>query len=285
MIEMPSLAVRVEPATRVEHRIEYIPSPRGRLYVCASKPPEASTCVMICSSIFGDFAANYHRERLLSEAISSSGHGAIRFHYAGEGNSHGDRRIMTFESMCEDADTVMEYAHSMGFTKFGVLGTRVGGLVAAAIVSSKRSVPLALWEPVADPLRLISEAQRARRISQMAQFIDVQTSQWRTELVERGVIDLLGYDVHPELVESLGRVDLLTILGSITRPVFIARFRGGLGERDDVAQTLIGRGFSVDVGQYGLAESWWFDRDTTVESRDLHAATTAWLSAALAARQ
>ena len=282
MIElMPQMAVRVDAATGVEHRIEYVPTPRGNLYVYTSRPPEARACVLLCSSIFGDFTANYHRERLLGQAISSNGYGVIRFHYAGEGNSQGDRQKMSFGSLCDDARAVMDHGSSSGFNRFALLGTRIGALVAAAVISSTPSAPLALWEPVADPLGFVGDAQRAKRMSQMTQAKDAHSSQWRTELEEKGVIDLLGYDLYPELVKSLEGLDLLDLLGPLTRPVFIARFRGGDVQKDDLAEALASRGFSVDTARFGLAESWWFEAQSTLDSNDLYGTTTAWLSTAL----
>jgi len=275
------VAARVEPSTGVEHRIEYVPTPRGRLYVYTSRPQEARACVLICSSIFGDFTANYHRERLLGQAISSKGHAVMRFHYAGEGNSHGDRHTMTLESLCDDARAVMEHGSSIGFDRFALLGTRIGAFVAATVISSMPAAPLAFWEPVVDALRFVGDAQRAKRMSQMAQAADIRTSQWRTELDKNGVLDLLGYDVYPEMVKSLEGVDLVERLGPQIRPIFIARFRGGDGERDDLAEAFIARGFPVKTGHFDLAESWWFEAQSTLDSNDLYGATTDWLSTAL----
>lgn len=275
------VAARVEPSTGVEHRIEYVPTSRGRLYVYTSRPQEARACVLICSSIFGDFTANYHRERLLGQAISSTGHGVIRFHYAGEGNSHGDRQTMTLESLCDDARAVMEHGSSIGFDRFALLGTRIGAFVAATVISSMPAAPLAFWEPVVDALRFVGDAQRAKRMSQMTQAPDGPMSKWRTELDKNGVLDLLGYDVYPEMVKSLEQVDLVDRLGPQIRPIFIARFRGGDGERDDLAEAFAARGFPVKTRRFDLAESWWFEAQSTLDSNDLYGATTAWLSSAL----
>jgi alpha/beta superfamily hydrolase len=278
---MSVAAVRVDAATSVEERLEHVPTPRGLLYSWAARPPHTLSCVLVCSSVFGDFTANYHRERLLGRALISRGYGVVRFHYAGEGNSQGERRNMTFASLCDDARAVLKYAASLGFTQFALLGTRVGALVAAATVASMQSVPLALWDPVVDPLRFIGDAQRAKRMSQLAQDRSEQMIDWRQELERNGVLDLLGYDVYPPLVESFKDADLLGILGTQPRQVFIARFRGKAGARDPLAEALVDRGFSVQSGSYDLAESWWFQSELEPESGSLITATTAWLTSVL----
>jgi hypothetical protein len=271
-----SLATRVD-ATGVEERLEQVPTARGLLYTWSARPRRSQSCVLVCSSVFGDFTANYHRERLLGRALASFGHGVIRFHYAGEGNSQGERRDMTFASLCADSRAVFDHALSLGFSEFAVLGTRLGALVAAATVAPMPSVPLALWEPVTQPLRFVRDAQRARRMSQIAQEREGQSTDWRQELERNGMLDLLGYDVYSPFVDSLKDVDLLTILGSTARPLFIARFRGLASEKDPLADALSDRGFAVESENVDLSESWFLHTELVAESRDLITATTAWL--------
>lgn len=276
-----SLATRVD-ATGVEERLEHVPTARGLLYTWTARPSQPRSCVLVCSSVFGDFTANYHRERLLGRALASLGHGVIRFHYAGEGNSQGERRDMTFSSLCEDATAVFDHAKSLGFTDFALLGTRLGALVAAAVGVTTPSLPLALWEPVTEPLRFVRDAQRARRMSQIAQEREGQSTDWRQELERSGMLDLLGYDVYSPFVESLKDVDLLTILGSKPRLLFIARFRGLPAEKDPLTDALTDRGFAVESESVEVSESWFLQTELVAESRDLITATTGWLHKVLA---
>ena len=242
-----------------------------------ARPPSGSSCVVICSSVFGDFTANYHRERRLGRTLPSRGHAAIRFHYNGEGNSEGERQEMTFSSLCKDAAAVVDHAKSLGFIDFAVLGTRIGALVAAAIVAPKANVPLVLWEPVISPMKVIADAQRARRISRTArggrQPIDSNEA-----LEGEGVVDLLGYDVYPPMMSSISNIDLLSTLGYIPRPIFIGRFHSQEEADQRLAQQLTERGCSVELRGFGFSESWWFQNELEPETGDLIGATTAWLA-------
>jgi hypothetical protein len=193
IVEIVSLAVRKDALTGIEERVEHTTTPRGLLYSWTARPPGSSSCVLICSSLFGDFSANYHRERTLGIALAAKGIGVVRFHYTGEGNSQGDHSDMTFGTLCADATAVVEHARKLGFTRFAALGTRLGGFVAAAVMLS---APLALWEPISKPLDFIAEAQRARRISQVAQDKEGNGGDWRQELTHNGRLDLLGYEVY-----------------------------------------------------------------------------------------
>ena len=277
-----SFAVRVNESNGVEERLEHIDTPRGLVYAWTAIPPQISSCVLVCSSVLGDFVANYHRERSLGRVLAERGLGVIRFHYSGEGNSQGERRDMTFSTLCDDARAVADHARGIGFKRLGVLGTRLGSLVAAATVASLPSAPVAFWEPATDPLRFIGEAQRAKRISQVARESGGTQSDWREELEQNGVLDLVGYDVYPPLIESLADVDLLRILGSEVRRVFIARFREKGEGKDRILDSLTGLGFPVDIAYFALAESWWFHDEFASESGNLISATSDWLSAALA---
>lgn len=282
---MSNAAVRVDGVTGVEERLEHVATPRGLIYSWTARPPQAKSCVLVCSSVFGDFIANYHRERLIGRLLASRGHGVVRFHYSGEGNSQGQRRDMTLSTLCDDAGAVLEHAESLGFSKFAVLGTRVGALVAAETVSAlPSSVPLAVWEPVDDPLRFLADAQRANRMSRAAQGGGGSAGDWREELAQNGVVHLLGYDVYPAMIESLENVGFLTMLGAQPRDVMVARFAAKEGAPDPIRDVLVERGFSVHYDSYGLTESWWFHSERAPESNSLIAATVDWLSASLLER-
>lgn len=279
---MSNAAVRVDAVTGIEERLEHVVTPRGLLYSWTARPVEAKTCIVVCSSVLGDFVANYHRERLIGRLLASRGHGVVRFHYSGEGNSQGNRRDMTFSTLCDDAGAVLDHVESLGFSSFAVLGTRVGALVGAATVSAlPSSVPLAVWEPPKDPLRFLAEAQRANRMSRASQGGGEKAANWREELEQNGVVHLLGYDVYPAMVKSLENVDFLTTLGTQPRNVMLARFAAKEGAPDPIRDALVERGFTVQYGSYGLTESWWFHSERAPESTGLIGATVDWLDASL----
>ena len=255
-------------------------TPRGSLYTWTAQPAGSNSCVVICSSLFGDFTGNYHRERLLGQALAKAGHGVIRFHYAGEGNSEGDPSEMTFDSLCDDARAVIDHAESLGFSDFVLVGTRLGALVAAATVASRPSVPLVLWEPVTDPFVFLAHGQRAKRMSLVIQDREDQVTDWRHDLERNGVLDLFGYDVYPPLIQSLEDVGLLAALGSEPRRMFIAGFQRGASAFDPIRDELTGRGFPVETADFDLSESWWFATEKAPRSGDLISATAAWVAQA-----
>jgi hypothetical protein len=187
---------------------------------------------------------------------------------------------MTFSTLCDDSQAILDYASSLGFTDFALLGTRIGALVAAATAKTRQATPLALWEPSVDPMRSIIEANRAKLISRAARGGVERLPGWQEELEINGVLDLLGYDVYPALLESLQGLDLLTILGLEPRQIFIADFKGGTTP-SSLVQELLKRDFSVESGTFDLSESWWFQNELVGRSDELIEATTAWLRGVL----
>ncbi len=255
-----------------------VQTPRGSLYTWTAQPAGSSSCVVICSSLFGDFTGHYHRERLLGQALAKAGHGVIRFHYAGEGNSEGDPSAMTFDSLCDDARAVIGHAESLGFKDFVLVGTRIGALVAAATVATWPSVPLVLWEPVTDPLVFFAQGYRAKRMSLVVNDRHPQATDWRQELEQNGVLDLFGYDVYPPLIQSLENVGLLAALGLEPRRMYIAGFQRGASTHAPTRAELTRRGFPVETADFDLSESWWFASEKVPRSGELISETAAWIA-------
>lgn len=278
------MALRVDADSGSTIRVEHLESSRGFIYCWSAVPAEASACVVVCSGVLGDFMANYARERALGKDLASRSIGVVRFHYIGEGNSDGHRADMTFSSLVDDTRSVLHYTGGLGFSDVALVGSRIGAAVAAAVASDHPAAPLAMWEPVADPRRYLTEGYRAKRMSELAQENATEPTDWRAELAEHGVIDLLGYDVHARFVESFQEVNLTSLLAEHAGPVLIARFREAAKRRDRLAEELTARGVEVERVSFEVREPWWFDRETNPDSGELIPATTRWLADNLARR-
>jgi alpha/beta superfamily hydrolase len=276
-----SLTERVDPDAGVTERIEFVAGRRGHLYTWLGYPPDPRAVVVVCSPIFADFTANYQRERLLGRALMAHGLAAVRFHYWGEGNSDGDGREATFGSFCDDAETIAAHVIAeLGTDQVAFVGTRMGALVAAAVAAPRPHAPLVLWEPVTQAKKFFASAFRARRMSELAQEEQGPKTSWRDQLARDGVVELLGYQVHPALVESLEPVDLNELLGDRDSLMYVAWFRDRPpGTRSELR--LSGTREGIEEVTFHVAESWWFHDENATESGDLVDETVAWLVKAL----
>ncbi len=271
------MALKLDDKTGAEETLEHLEGPNGLLYAWSARRPETTSGILICSSVLGEFASNYHRERNFSLELLSRGLGVVRFHYAGEGNSFGDRRHVSFESMCDDAAVALQKAVSLGFETVAIMGTQLGALVAAAIAARTPSAPLVLWEPAVEPLSFVNDARLASKITFLERSGTADLSQWRADLDRDGRIDLLGHDLWAPLVQSLENLDISGLLGDEVRPVLIA----GLGSRrtklDSLAEDLRARGNDVSISHFQKPESSWLGSGSMLNVADLIAVTADWL--------
>lgn len=219
--------------------------------------------VVICSSLHAEFLRNYRREVLLARALCRQGTPVQRFQYRGEGNSLGPVDDITFPRLCEDAKAAADHLRERtGVSRVVFLGTRLGGLVAAAAASGE-TAPVVLWEPVFETDRYFREAFRARMIRELKEGGTVRPSvdSMVAELRAAGVVDILGYQIHFPLYESaIGRT-LVTELGSCARPVLLVQITKSSeprGDHDKVSAAWEDAGFAVERRVISEDEAWWY---------------------------
>jgi hypothetical protein len=269
-------------AATIEDRLVHVRSRLGDLYTHLLLPSDARDCVVICSSILGEFEANYHRERLLAKALADSSIAVARFHYAGEGNSTGDRASMTLASMIEDARAVVSHMNALGYEVRAYVGTRVGCLIAATLTNSDNNAPLVLWEPVEQGSHLVRDAERKRRMSGLSRATSSVPSPPR-RVGDTGLVELFGFDVPASLLEDLDEAKLMDVLANYDMRIFMGRF-GRLGDTDPFAERLRASGFAVDVVGFGFTEAWWYQSEREPESGNLIVSTVEWLMSVLGKR-
>ena len=119
--------------------------------------------VVICPP-FGQEALRAHRSlRELANGLADAGVPALRFDYAGSGDSGGGPEDARLESFVEDAAAaVEEVRESTGERCVGLVGLRLGAAVAAlAARRAGGADALVLWEPVADGGAYVGELRAA----------------------------------------------------------------------------------------------------------------------------
>jgi len=243
--------------------------PRGqRIFMSRSAPLcPAVAGVVICSPVHAEFPKNYRREVLLSRALATMGFEVQRFHYRGAGHSDGDSSTLTLQTMVEDARLAAgQLLESAGLSEVAFLGTRLGGLVAAAAATGFDAAPLALWEPVLEPSPYFREVLRARLMSELKQGAGDgnSTESLLDQLHTVGVVDVLGYPVEGALQESLTARKLEEEIGTRPRPVLLLQFSLAKDLRTgylSLAQRLRAQEFPVKTAVVGSDEGWWFIQD------------------------
>ncbi len=255
---------------------------------------EADAGVIVCSPIKSEFMKNYRNEVILARALAMRGLAVQRFHYRGTGHSGGESSTLTFERLVQDALSAADLlAERADVRQFAFVGTRLGGLVAAAAAARHGAAPLVLWEPVLEPTQYFREVVRTRLIREIGTTTTaprLSTTALLEQLRREGFIDVLGFSIDRSLYETACGHSLEGELGEQKRPILWVQFgrsqelRGGYAKAIDRLER---SGFSVTVELVANEVAWWFqetERSTATWVDSLVATTSEWLSAAMSSQ-
>lgn len=223
----------------------------------------ATVGVVICSSILVEQLTVYRYEVLLARALAAQGVAVHRFHYRGTGHSAGEDNEVSPESMVEDAISAAERMRARtGVTRLGYMGTRWGGIVAAAAAGQDQVSPLVLWEPVVVGERYFRQLVRGRLVREMKdQKPTAMSGSWMKELDEKGKLDILGYALYRDFYYKGRDVCLSPLLRNRKAPVLLVQFGRQSTVHADYAQLrheLAALGVRVDIHFIRDEPAWFF---------------------------
>jgi pimeloyl-ACP methyl ester carboxylesterase len=233
------------------------------LFGCRHVPAGgATTGVVICPPAFGDAEVNYHREARLGRWLARAGVVAQRFQPRGTGRSGGDPAAISFGSLVDDARRAVEQLRERcGIDRIALLGTRVGGLVAARVARDMDDIPLALWQPVVDPSKYVDDG---------------------VAVGVPGMSTTLGRDLFDSAVVD----SLVDLVGVRPRPILLVQLHRRVGLASDF-RTTVGRwqarGFGVEVAYDPTEDDWWRVHPEWNPSDEVLTVTALWLASRLAA--
>lgn len=111
---------------------------------------QARAGVVLCPPVGYEYAATHRTFRTLAERLAERGVAALRLDYHGTGDSAGDDtdpgRVPAWVA---SIDAAMDALRDAGAPAIGVVGMRLGGLLASECVARRDDVDaLVLWDPV-----------------------------------------------------------------------------------------------------------------------------------------
>jgi alpha/beta superfamily hydrolase len=228
--------------------------------------------VILCSSLYEDFAVNYRWELLVARSLAGRGCATVRFHYRGQGNSDDLRGGMTFHTMLADARTAASWLlDRTGTAELTVIGSRLGALVAAELASEHDDTPLVLWSPIVeggDFFRGMSRASRLAGVRAEARKRQPRADEQAPSSVD-GAVERLGNLVERASQEDLTTRGLPPTIGS--RRVLVVQV--GLGDADnpqytDLVSKWTAGGARVDMLRVRARQLWMVpDKWEPVEDR------------------
>ena len=224
-------------------------------------PQITRLAVVVCSPLHAEMQRNYRREVLLGRHLAAAGAAVERFHYRGAGNSAGEPGQLDLDTMIEDGIAAVHHLQRrVGDVPLVVLGTRVGGLVAAAVASDAKASGIALWQPLVKGSSYMREAERSAMARAITRTGEERPPPLGQVLDADGSADVLGERVYAALAASLENARLAKLIGDEPRPILVAQAGGPDGLRGELARLadeLTAAGFSVSARPIGDAEVWW----------------------------
>jgi len=153
------------------------------------------------------FASNKDRERhiKLANALSESGITALRFDFAGSGES--DNREIIIGAQVDDLRSAISYIHDDGYKDIGVLGESLGGITALLAIN-KDIRAMVLWAPV-------TKASSPSGLSAS----DEQSLKEKGYYIEQK--DGKGFKIPKQYIEGRREINREEVLGKIKIPVLI----------------------------------------------------------------
>ena len=121
----------------------------------------ASTAVLLCNTVGHEAIHAYRSMVRLGDEIAASGHAALRFDFAGTGNSSGDADAGDLVAAWQRniVDEVRDLKERWAFKQVTVVGFRLAAPLLTAVLDELDIDGIAFWEPVTRGKAFVREIQ------------------------------------------------------------------------------------------------------------------------------
>ncbi|MDP1854227.1 MAG: alpha/beta fold hydrolase [Candidatus Omnitrophota bacterium] len=179
-----------------------------------NSPVESSNAGII---LLHGFAGNKEENGLFPYAaniLSANGYHTLRFDFAGVGESQGDYSKSTLNSQKEDFISSLDFfVKKCHLSRVGVVGFSLGATI-ALLGYEKKIKAMALWSPALFPKKDM--------------FPRYQTNEFKRHLKGYGYINKGGLKVGSEIIDDLGKCDLIPFIRRVECEVLLIH-----GDRDE----------------------------------------------------
>jgi exosortase A-associated hydrolase 2 len=165
------------------------------------------------------FAEEMNRVRrmaaLQARSLAKLGVDVLLLDPFGTGDSAGEFGDARWDTWRDDVGTAIAWLDSRTDTQVGLWGARLGALLAAdvAAMQPERITRLILWQPVLDGDRYLTQFLRLRVAATMDAGADRETTKELRARLSRGMpIEIAGYELAPELADSISSRQLQTCM-------------------------------------------------------------------------
>jgi len=180
-----------------------------RLYVALHEPVRpARVGLVFCPPLWVEMERTYKHFARWAKKLADDGVAVLRYQPYGSGDSDGSMSNFSCDSAQADALAAARCLRERtGVKTLGIVGLRFGGSIAVHSASVIQPDFLVLWSPIANLRQYCRELLRMRLqkevIHQQCDEVKVTTSDMVKELEAGSCVDLMGYDLSPELYRQM----------------------------------------------------------------------------------
>lgn len=194
----------------------YVEGPAGKLFFTFFRPAteEGRSEAVLCLPPFGE-ELNKSRRMLAAQcrALAERGMPCLLPDLFGTGDSEGDFAAATWHGWCKDALFAADWLGTAGFERLNFLALRAGGLLLASVLDRiEQGVGrVALWAPVLQGEKMLSQFFRTRLVATMQQGSKSTTAEIRDDVRRAGTLEIAGYPISYELVSEIDGLHLTDV--------------------------------------------------------------------------
>lgn len=180
----------------------------GYLYCASAVPPDseggdAERAVIVCPPFLEERILSHRLLCRLQKRLALEGMVAVRFDYAGTGDSSGEVSDVTLDTMNRDLGRIVDWTHEMfSPRRIALLGLRLG----ATVILDHAGVGVdtaVLWSPVVSTRRYIEELYKLQILSATKSGLPAGNTAFFAGRVENNQpVEILGYAVGPDFVRQ-----------------------------------------------------------------------------------
>ncbi|MFO1428941.1 MAG: hydrolase 2, exosortase A system-associated [Candidatus Competibacteraceae bacterium] len=204
MATEPSLEIRPEPG--------FLEGGSGPLFIMYYSP---SPAIPPRGSILyiHPFAEELNKSRrmaaLQSRRFAAAGFGVLQPDLYGCGDSGGEFAAARWALWQTDLRRCLDWLLARSRTPLHIWGLRLGCLLAAELARQVQATGLILWHPVVSGATALTQFLRLRLATGILGGTQETPAQLRAELTAGRVVEVAGYELHPELAAALEQVRLV----------------------------------------------------------------------------
>ncbi len=201
----------------------FIEGRRGRLFTLLRGPTGGAAPFVLVAPPFGD-EMNKSRKMVtdLAAALAGRGIATLVVDPYGTGDSEGEFRDADWTDWVEDLRAGVAWATAGGLRLHGLLGIRLGALLAAAIAAGLPQ-PVArtvFWQPQVDGQRFVTQFLRLRVAASLMEDRKETVGGLRERSRGGETLEVAGYELSPVLLAQLDMLRLdpeaAALLGRLT---------------------------------------------------------------------